>query len=85
MNKFVNTSHKYIQWKYNNIQNEFNEFKYLNLILSMIHNFNNNNKLIIEHITSEFHTLYSLSGAFYIKNLFVAIKEIELLPITLIF
>ena len=48
MNKFENISHKYIQWIYNNIQNGFNELNYSNLILSTIHNLNNNNKLFID-------------------------------------
>ena len=59
------------------------KFKYLNLILSTIHNLNKNNKLIIENFLITYSKL--LVWCFQYKPLFVAIKGIKFLPQTLIF
>ena len=67
MNKFKNTSLKYIQWILN-IQyytNGFNEFKYSNLILSTIYNLkNNSNKLIIKFFSNINRVIIKLMNKF---------------------
>jgi len=67
MNKFKNTSHKYIQWILNiqYYKNGFNEFKYSNLILSTIYNLkNNSNKLIIKFFSNINRVIIKLMNKF---------------------